>query len=80
MFKGKKETFFDVRVIRRNLEKGLISNEEYKEYLSKLEDASESGTLICIDELNSEDEDDIEEDDDEIEEEEEKIEETATVE
>lgn len=52
MFKGKKETFFDVRVIRRNMEKGLLSHEDYSAYLSKLEDSSDKGTEICIDELN----------------------------
>lgn len=40
------DRLFDVRVLKRNLEKGLISRQEYDDYLSKLGDAESNSTTI----------------------------------
>jgi hypothetical protein len=36
-----KEVLFDKRVVERNIARGLITREEYNQYLESLEDASE---------------------------------------
>lgn len=40
------ERVFDVRILERNLDKGLISREEYDAYLASLDDAGENATVI----------------------------------
>lgn len=42
----KKEKLFDLRVVERNIHKGLITREEYEAYLSSLDDASAQSTQI----------------------------------
>lgn len=42
----KKDRLFDVRTVERNIEKGLITREEYNEYLESLEDASDKSAVI----------------------------------
>jgi hypothetical protein len=39
-----KESLFDLRVVRRNLEKGLITQEQYDQYLARLADAKANAT------------------------------------
>jgi len=40
------ESVFDVRILERNLEKGLISREEYEKYLQALDDAEGNSTTL----------------------------------
>ncbi len=42
----KNPRLFDLRVVERNIQKGLITREEYNEYLAKLEDSSEQAEKI----------------------------------
>jgi hypothetical protein len=36
------EELFDLRTVERNIEKGLITREDYKEYLENLPDAADN--------------------------------------
>jgi hypothetical protein len=50
-------TKFDTRIIRRNLKTGLVTNQDYQNHLSKLEDCSNSYELIDLeDKVASEEE------------------------
>lgn len=40
------EQVFDVRILERNLEKGLITREEYDKYLKQLEDAEKNSVTL----------------------------------
>ncbi|GBD38508.1 hypothetical protein HRbin37_00759 [bacterium HR37] len=53
--KEKADLLFDVRVVERNIQEGIITREEYEEYLRKLPDVSDKGCpLIIEDEENRE--------------------------
>lgn len=75
----KDERLFDKRTVERNIEKGLITREEYEEYLENLEDSSENVTEFEAEyEVGVlEDDEDEEETDEETAEEEEADEEEA---
>ena len=45
---SKKETLFDVRVARRNIDAGLVSQEEYDKYLKSLKDATGDSTPVQV--------------------------------
>jgi hypothetical protein len=45
----KSELTFDVRVVERYIREGLITKEEYEEYLKKLPDVSDKGCPLTID-------------------------------
>jgi hypothetical protein len=40
------EQLFDVRILERNLQKGLITQEEYEKHLADLDDAEENAAVI----------------------------------
>lgn len=40
------ERLFDVRVLERNLQKGLITRKEYEKYVNDLQDASDNAEVI----------------------------------
>jgi hypothetical protein len=40
------ERLFDVRILERNLSKGLITQQEYEKYLDDLDDAEENAAVI----------------------------------
>lgn len=66
------ERLFDVRVLERNLQKGLITEEEYEKHLADLEDVEENATVIeaeFVEGVLDEDEDEDEETEEETEEE-----------
>lgn len=42
----KNEKLFDRRVVERNIDKGLVTREEYEEYLDGLEDAEDNADVI----------------------------------
>ncbi len=46
MAADKKERLFDLRTVERNIEKGLITREEYQEYLDSLEDRADDAESI----------------------------------
>lgn len=53
--KEKADLLFDVRIVERNIQEGIITREEYEEYLRKLPDVSDKGCpLIIEDEENRE--------------------------
>jgi hypothetical protein len=74
-----KERLFDLRTLERNIEKGLITREEYEEHVAGLEDKEdnadtisaefERGVLDDDDEVEGEDEEDEEDEKDQEEEE-----------
>jgi len=43
-------TKFDTRILRRNIKKGLLTEQDYKNHLAKLEDCSNSYELINLEE------------------------------
>lgn len=45
------EFLFDKRIIKRNIEKKLISESDYKSYLSRLKDESSDCEKVDIEEL-----------------------------
>ncbi|GIW47717.1 MAG: hypothetical protein KatS3mg078_1594 [Deltaproteobacteria bacterium] len=58
--KEKADLLFDVRVVERNIQEGIITREEYEEYLRKLPDVSDKGCpLIIEDEENRETQEEI---------------------
>ncbi len=64
----KNERLFDRRVVERNIAKGLITREEYQEYLDNLEDAEENAAKIeaeYVEGVLEDDEEDEDEDEDE---------------
>lgn len=42
----KDDRLFDVRTVERNIDKGLITREEYEEYLANLPDAAENAETM----------------------------------
>ena len=40
------EKLFDVRILERNLQKGLITKKEYEKHIADLADAEENATAI----------------------------------
>ena len=40
------ERKYDVRTLERNLEKGIISREDYEKYLASLNDVAEKATVV----------------------------------
>lgn len=40
------DRLFDVRVLERNLQKGLISREEFDKYVASLDDAEKNSTTV----------------------------------
>jgi hypothetical protein len=49
MLKESKEKFYDLRMLERNIYKGLINPKEYKKYLQTLPDESENAEEIDLD-------------------------------
>lgn len=53
---------FDNRIVERNIEKGIVTRKEYEEYLASLEDVTEKGEVIDLEQpLFAEPEEDEEE-------------------
>jgi hypothetical protein len=48
------DTLFDKRIINRNIEKGLLSKDELKEYIESLPDSSDNAEEIDLDGKNEE--------------------------
>lgn len=66
MAADKKDRLFDVRTVERNIEKGLITRDEYKEYLESLDDSADNAESMEAEfEEGVLDEDEEEEEDDE---------------
>jgi hypothetical protein len=53
---------FDRRVVERNIRKGVVSRDEYNDWLAKLGDAAPNSELIQAT-LGSDDDDDLDDDD-----------------
>jgi len=50
MQKGSEKKLFDIRLLERNIRKGIISPKEYEKYLSTLEDSKEYSEEINLEE------------------------------
>jgi hypothetical protein len=60
-----REWLFDKRVVRRNLDKGVLNLKAFKDYLKTLEDLSEEFEIVEMGPKEDEDEEADEEEDDE---------------
>lgn len=58
---------FDRRVVERNIRKGVVTREEYDQWLTALSDVGENAETVraTLGEDDLDDEDDLDEDDDE---------------
>jgi hypothetical protein len=47
------EVLFDVRLVERHIRAGLVTRKEYEEHLKKLEDMTEQGDVLNLEELGN---------------------------
>ena len=43
---GKEENLFDRRIVKKNIERGLITKEEYEAFLEQLEDSIDKAAVV----------------------------------
>ena len=61
---GKEENLFDRRIVNKNIERGLITKEEYEAFLEQLEDSIDKAAVVQATFNNSDQEEDSESDSD----------------
>ena len=57
---GKEENLFDRRIVNKNIERGLITKEEYEAFLEQLEDSIDKAAVVQATFNNSDQEEDSE--------------------
>ncbi len=57
---GTQDFLLDKRIVRRSLDKGLVSEKEFDKHLNALPDRADNAVVASIDELVGDDDDDAE--------------------
>ena len=61
---GKEENLFDRRIVKKNIERGLVTQEEYEAFLGQLEDCIDRAAVVQATFNNSDQEEDSDSDSD----------------
>ena len=61
---GKEENLFDRRIVKKNIQRGLVTQEEYESYLEQLEDSIDKAAVVRAQFNNSDQEEDLDSDSD----------------